>query len=285
MLKKSQLIICILVIVTLSTTLCFGDDEKPKEVYEGQWIDLGNFDQMLLQNYPVTIRDESGSDTITAIDDPNEILYVSVGIDEPYSNLEVEALYNFVEAGGTLLVAADNNYHVNSLAQRFGIIYNDHAVINLTFDYNYTFIPLTIDTPFSSYLILIHSPLAIDITATDFEILAMSSGTPEIITSAINMNNNTKIDGEDIPGPIPLIVKVTINDGQAVFISDTGMFTDSLWMVESIDFPGRIYQNSDYILDLIYGLYPTDGRIIYDISKQKAGISDFKIYPPDKNDL
>ena len=277
--KKIQLVICILLIITLSSTLCFDNEEKP-EPYKGSWIDLTYFTDLLHMNYQVTMKEESGSDMIVGIKEPHENLFVTIGMDEPYSNLEIEALYNFVENGGTLLVAADDHNNVNPLAKRFGVEYDQYAVINLTFDFNYTFIPLTLEVQSISYMILIHSPLALKVTAPEFELLAQSSGTPESITSAVNVNGNTKIDAEDIPGPIPLIVQVNINDGKAIFISDAGMFTDSLWIVESIDFPGRVYNNQEYISALIDSLFPTEGKIIYDVSKQKVGISNFLIYPP-----
>ena len=284
---KSQIIISIILIAIITSTLCFGDDpdeaEPPRD-----WRELKRFNEFIESNFTTTIKEESGSEMIQDITEPLSTLYIAVGIDEPFTELESVALFNFVEAGGNLIVASDNCSNVNSLAGKFGLKYNDHAVIYKKgyFDYNYTFLPVIVEINASSFHILVHSPRGLDLTEKNIEILAESATEPQRIISVLDLNDNIGIDAADRPGPIPIIVQVTINEGRAIFISDASMFPDPLWKVTSNDtvLKGQVYENREFIKYLVNELYPANGKLIYDKSKQTAGTADYYVYPPKKKD-
>jgi hypothetical protein len=219
---------------------------------------------------------------IQKIQNPDSTLYIAVGIDKEFSSLETEALYNLVSDGGNIIIASDLASTVNPLASKFGVSFSEHSIIYKfeEIDYNYTFLPVIASTQNNSFSIIVHSPLGLVIPSEDTRILAQSKGNGQII-SALDKNDNIKIDGADKPGPIPIIVEVTVNSGKAVFISDAGMFSDNLWKLESLDpdFAGMIYQNEEFIVDLVSSMYTPDGKLIYDTSKQKEGFSNFHPYP------
>ena len=186
---------------------------------------------------------------------------------------------------GNIIIASDNHTNVNVLSQKFGVSYSKYTIIYKyeEIDFNYTFLPIDVQIENNSFLIIMHSPLGLDITDGNVKILGQSKGEPNFVLSALDTNNNVKIDGTDKPGPIPVIVEVTLNKGKAIFISDASMFTDNLWHLQSKDpdFMGRIYQNGEFITELVNKRYTQGGEVIYDTSKQKAGFSNFHPYPVD----
>ena len=285
--KRSQIIICVILILIIGTSLCFGDDDKGNgtEIQE-EWWDLSEFKNFLEFEFEVEYKTESGSKMIQQISDPEETLYIAVGIDEPFTDLEAEALLNFVESGGNIIIAGDNNTNVNPLAEKFGLKFNRHKIIYKfeEFDYNYTFLPVEARTANGVFSILVHSPYGIDIQSDNYQILGESITHPDRVLSVLDLNDNVEIDGNDRPGPIPLIVEITEGKGKAIFISDAGLFTDYLWRVQSLDedFPGRVYQNDEFVLDLVHSMNPNNGKIIFDVSKQTEGFSNFHPYPKEK---
>lgn len=283
--RKIQAIIVLLLILIVSTTLCFGDDGEKKPKTPKEWWDLSEFNTFLDRNYDVTVKKEPGSGAIQSISDPEGALYIAVGLDEPFTELEVEALHHFVDSGGNIIIASDNHTNVNILSEKFDVTFKEQTIIYPLeeIDYNYTFLPVFADTGNKSYLIIVHSPHGLELPEENYRIIAESLSDPKRVLSALDMNNDQGIGPEDIPGPIPIIVEVSFGLGKAVFVSDASLFTNHLWQLESIDedFPDRVYENDKFTEDLI-GKYYTPGKeLINDKSKQEAGFSNFHPYPKD----
>jgi hypothetical protein len=280
--KKILVIILILLILITSTTLCFNSEKKPKTLPEGPWLDLTNFNNFLTQNFEITYKEDSGAGIIKAIEEPEGALYIAVGVDEPFTESETVALHQFVESGGNLIVAADDET-VNDLALEFGLEFSPHAILDKGFDYNYTFIPLVVEESGNIFSIIVHSPHGIEISAASFKVIGQSSEFPGTINSVLDLNDNKIIDSEDRPGPIPIIVKVTVGLGKAIFVSDAGLFSDNLWKLFSIydkpEFEGHVYENQEYIGNLIFNLHETGKDLIVDRSKHSNNFSNFHPYP------
>lgn len=280
--KRILFILIVLLILITSTTLCFNSEKNPKTLPEGPWQDLTDFKNFLTQNFEVTYKEDPGASQIKAIEDPEGALYIVVGVDEPFSESEAVALHHFVESGGNLIVAADDET-VNVLAKKFGVTYSQHTILDKGFDYNYTFIPLIVNNMGSIFNIIVHSPHGLNISAAEFRIIGESSGYVDNINSVLDLNDNTIIDSPDKPGPIPIIIEVTVDKGKAIFISDAGMFSDNLWYLASISdkpgFEGMVYQNGEYITDLIFTLHEEGKNLIFDQSKQTNNFSNFHPYP------
>jgi hypothetical protein len=282
--SRIKIIIAFLIVLLLFSTLCIGDDDggKKKTKYVKEWWDLSDFNDYLDQTYDVTAKKETGSSMIRSIPEPEGALYIAVGIDKEFSDLEIESLHHFVETGGNILIAGDNSTNINPLSKEFGITYQIYSILDHDFDLNYTFIPANLEHINRTYLILAQSPLGLEIAlGGDFRIIAQSSFIEGRVNSGLDINDDQKLGGEDKPGPIPFIVEVSLGKGKAVFFSDAGMFSNNLWTRESLDekYPDRVYENYEYIIALIESMY-TDGSIlIYDTSKQTAGFSNFHPYP------
>jgi hypothetical protein len=258
-------------------------NEENKKSPPGEWQDLTNFESFLKSVYSVTMKEESGSNLIKSIDNASGSVYIVIGTDEEFTEAEGVALHHFVESGGNLIVMADN-INVNNLSKQFGVEYSDHAILDKAFDYNYTFIPITVVSSGGFFDIVVHSPRGLIITAKNYQILGTSSERPGGIDSVLDLNDNRIIDATDNPGPIPIIVEVPVKSGRAIFISDAGLATDNLWSLISIDddpeYEGKIYQNNEFIINLVSDLHEPGGMMIYDISKQTASSSYFHPYPP-----
>jgi hypothetical protein len=279
--KKILAITVILLILVISMTLCIEDDKKPKEPKKGPWVDLKNFNGFLSQNFEIEEKEETGSSILKAIEDPTGLLYIVVGTDIPFTDSEGEAIHHFVETGGNLIVFSDNQ-NINNVSKKFGILYSPYKILDKGFDYNLSFIPINVETESNAFNIIVHSPRGFEITAPKYKILAESSEFPGSINSVLDQNNNNKIDSGDVPGPIPIIVEITVNEGKAIFVTDAGLVTDNLWRLTSVsdkpEYTGHFYQNEEYIINLVYSMH-SSGKIIYDKSKQTDNFSNFHPYP------
>ena len=279
--KKIHAIIVILLILVISMTLCVEDNNKTKEPKKGPWVDLKNFNGFLTQNFEIEEKEETGSSIVKAIEDPTGSLYIVVGTDIPFTDAEGEAIHHFVETGGNLIVFSDNQ-NINNLSKKFGIRYSPYKILDKGFDYNLSFIPINVGIDGNMFNIIVHSPRGLEITAPKYKLLAESSEYPGSINSVLDENNNNKIDSGDKPGPIPIIVEVSVNDGRAIFITDAGVITDNLWRLTSVsdkpEYSGHQYQNEEFITNLIDSMY-SGGKLIYDKSKQTDNFSNFHPYP------
>jgi len=282
--KKLMAITFILILLVFSSTLCIDDNNDNKKPKKGPWLDLTYFNDFLEQNYDVILKEESGASLIKNIDNASGSLYIVVGTDEPFTESEAAALHHFVESGGRIIVAADNT-NVNNLSKKFGVEYSEHAILDKAFDYNYTFIPITVVNNANFFDIVVHSPRGLSITAADYVILGESSERPGTIYSVLDKNDNNIMDSDDEPGPIPIVVQVRVKDGVALFIADAGLFTNNLWNLVSIsdspEYYGKIYQNQEYINDIVTTMHEPGCKIIYDVSKQTNTFSNFHPYPTD----
>ena len=231
--KKILLIILVLILLIASSSLCLSSEKNPKTVPD-EWQDLTNFEQFLKSAFNPTYKEEPGSALVKSIENATGSVYIVIGTDEEFTEAEGVALHRFVESGGNLIVMADNE-NVNNLSRQFGVEYSSHAILDKAFDYNYTFIPITAVSGGNFFDIIVHSPRGLEISAKQFQILGSSSERPEQVYSVLDLNDDNIIDAEDEPGPIPIIVEVTVNSGHAVFISDAGLAADNLWTLTSID--------------------------------------------------
>ena len=280
--KKILAITVILLTLVISMTLCIDDNQPKKEPKEGPWVDLKNLNAFLEQNFEVEEKEESGSSIVKAIEDPTGWLYIVVGTDIPFTEAEGEAIHHFVETGGNLIVFSDNQ-NVDNLSKYFGVHYSQFKILDKGFDYNLSFIPINVEINGNLFHIIVHSPRGLEITAPKYKVLAKSSEYPGSINSVLDKNNNNKIDSKDEPGPIPIIVEVTVNDGKAIFITDAGLVTDNLWRLTSVsdkpEYTAYQYQNEEFITNLIDSLHSSGGKLIYDKSKQTDNFSNFHPYP------
>ena len=109
-------IIILLVTVTLSTLVLFPilqivvERDPQLSAYDDDWNDISYFRQALEENEDTSYNVSailSNPAILDDIEDPSSSLLVIVGIESPYTELELKILVKFMERGGSILVFGD----------------------------------------------------------------------------------------------------------------------------------------------------------------------------------
>jgi len=105
-------IIILLVTVTLSTLVLFPilqivvERDPQLSAYDDDWNDISYFRQALEENEDTSYNVSailSNPAILDDIEDPSSSLLVIVGIESPYTELELKILVKFMERGGSIL--------------------------------------------------------------------------------------------------------------------------------------------------------------------------------------
>lgn len=129
-------IIILFVTVTLSTLVLFPilqvvvERDPQLSAYDDDWNDISYFRQALEENEDTSYNVSailSNPAILDDIEDPSSSLLVIVGIESPYTELELKILVKFMERGGSILVFGDYDYS-NTIAQLFAIEFVQHQL-------------------------------------------------------------------------------------------------------------------------------------------------------------
>jgi hypothetical protein len=145
---------------------------------------------------------------------------------------ELEGLYNFVTQGGTLVLADDYGYGNRVLEHmELEIRFSGETILDPLFCYKNKWLPrissftpssLTSDT---DSLILNHATCLINAESED--VLARSSS-----FSFLDLNANEVRDEAEPTGPLPVISRHNLSNGQLILISDPSLFINSMDTIE-----------------------------------------------------
>jgi hypothetical protein len=216
--------------------------EEGYSAYGDNWNDLS------------TLRNNLDRDTRTIITTPtmltdlenkkNTVLFI-VGLQKEYSELEVEAVVDFVEDGGKL-VLANNNELGNPIAERFGVKFFEENVLDPAFmslgERNISIFQQNATLKNVNYTIRFNSPVGLEVE--DGEVICQSSS-----NSSLDLNDNGLRDLSDKRGPIPLIAISNKggSDGMAVFISSPSVFVNQeISQADNLNFTRDLV---DYLLE------------------------------------
>jgi hypothetical protein len=247
-----------------------GGDQPPPP---GGWKDLTAF-QIYLGNsvYDYNVISDTTKINSKADGHKDKSLLIIIGVEEDFTGNERLAVSDFVDDGGSVIIADDHN-RANDIAGYYDVTYDGAQVLQeYGWDYNLSFIPAYANVDDCSYNIVLNAPTGFTTTG-DAEIIARASMDVNIV---LDKNGNLVIEAppaEDIWAPeIPFIVKAKKDSGSIVFLSDTGIFTDNLFLHTK-------YENQAFITKLISSLIPEDGYIYYDYSKQTSVYSGHVLLP------
>ena len=197
------------------------------------------------------------------VDDPSRALLLVLGAERRYSEGEAQAVIDFLDAGGRVVLADEGGYGTDiALAAGFGIV-NTNLVDTRNHRGDATLVVATARLDGRSYNVLFNAPTAVTplSNANPYEVLARSSAALYPDGSFIDSNENGEVDATDTASPenagFPLIVRTTVGAGTLVIVADTGLF-----MNEQTDVVG--YENRAFIADLVGTLVPSDGVIFID---------------------
>ncbi len=283
-LMKKFIAMIIIIILVFALMYIIFSDEPPEDNNNPQtgWIDLSNFRKQLYDltiDYTLEYKKTSDPQLINSIKDPENSLLIIIGFDENITESELSAITNFVSNGGKVIIADDHGY-ANQISVPYGVEYKTYPLIANYYDNSSIFIPLTINLDGEEYNVITNEPIGLEVQEqSSIKIIGESKySKAERNYSALDVNPNNLIDGNDIQGPIPVAVEYTDQNsgGKILFFSNTGMFTDKQWEITSVDpkYKGITYENSEFVKALIPHLLPDgSGTIIYDESKQTQDFS------------
>ncbi|RLG41427.1 MAG: hypothetical protein DRO05_03980, partial [Thermoproteota archaeon] len=123
--RRSYLVLFVLALSLLNPAICScgGLQEKTLVLFDESHSDLR---ANQLSNLFSIIEDfgfEVACGGLSNLKDFAMILIV--GVSEPFSNQEVEAIQDFLKGGGSLLIACDpGNQYVNALSERLGVVFS-----------------------------------------------------------------------------------------------------------------------------------------------------------------
>jgi hypothetical protein len=280
-------IIILFVTVTLCTLVLFPilqiavERDPQLSAYDDDWNDISNFRQTLEEKEDTSYNVSailSNPAILDDIEDPSSSLLVIVGIESPYTELELNILVKFMERGGSILVFGDYDYS-NTIAQLFAIEFVQHQLWDKNYRDNVSFIETTAHIDGKSYNVLLNEPVAIkDLNSQPLNLWSSNiDWTPNVFmrtsqNSWIDLDNDGVITDNDEDAPqdslgnvlgFKLGVKCDLRSegealGSAVFISDSSLGINHMWNEN---------QNSFFLIDLVESIIGSEGEILFDESR------------------
>lgn len=276
--KKFLGLIIFAILIIVAMYIIFGT-EPPENGEESDvgWHDMSYFRNELnahSSEFTLHYKRTSDPEVINDVKTPETSLLFIIGFDKNFTASEISAIQYFVADGGKVVIADDHGY-ASQLSLLYGVEFKQYPLIANYDDNASIFIPLTITLGEEEFTVITNEPVGLEV-AEDSSINIIGESVyskTERKYSALDINYNHNLDGNDIQGPIPLAVEYTDPDsnGKILFFSNTGIFTDKQWGITSVDpkYAGFEYENSEFVQALIpYLLQDTVSHIIYDESKQ-----------------
>jgi len=274
-------IVILLVTITLSTLVLFPilqivvERDPQLSAYDEDWNDISNFRQALEEEEDTSYNVGailSNPAVLDDIVDPSSSLLIVVGIESPYTELELEILVRFMERGGSILVLGDYDYS-NTIAQLFAIEFVQHQLWDQNYRDNVSFIETTAHIDGKSYSVLLNEPVVIkDLDSQSLNLWSSNIEWTKNVFMATSRNSwiDSDDDGaitpDDEAAPLSgfqLGVECGLRSegealGSAVFISDSSLGINHMWNEN---------QNSFFLIDLVESIIGTDGQVLFDESR------------------
>tara|TARA_Y100000758_G_scaffold269764_1_gene211429 strand:- start:253 stop:1554 length:1302 start_codon:yes stop_codon:yes gene_type:complete len=274
-------IIILFITITLSTFVLFPilqvvvERDPQLSAYDDDWNDISNFRQSLEEGEDTTYNVSailSNPAVLDDIVDPSSSLLVIVGIESPYTELELEILVRFMERGGSILVFGDFDY-TNTIAQLFAIEFVQHKLWDQNYRDNVSLIETTASIDGKSYSVLLNEPVAIkDLNSQSLNLWSADiEWTKNVFmtttkNSWIDSDDDGAITPEDEAAPVSgfqLGVECGLRSqgeslGSAIFISDSSLGINHMWGEN---------QNSIFLVALVESIIGTNGDILFDESR------------------
>jgi hypothetical protein len=282
----------VIFIIFLSSVLFFSSDEKTSHLsaYNDGWDDISKFrdhvnDQEDQNNEKLyeTASILSSPTILRDIKNPEDCLYIAIGIEKEYSPDEVKAIINFVWDGGSAIIADDYGFG-NSISNAILDIdesFNVGFIGKQLWDENYAknprFIKINVNRDESRFfegVILLNDPTALESRKSN-----ENWDGRNLVTSStmgwVDINGDGKhspeIPGEEM-GKKPIVQEVTMGFGKAIFISDPSLFINDMWEREN---------NSAFIDSMVKYLIPNTNEYNLKNNKTKLIIFDESLHIQD----
>ncbi len=264
-----MLIVAAALFVLLIANVIFQVTMGPQpqlSAYDDDWNDLSMFlRDMDNATYLETTNIISSPLMLQELDDPTDHVYVAIGVEKQYTLYEAIAIYEFIEMGGTAIIADDFGY-ANSISDYYDVTYQDGRLYDEQFQVNPKFVVATATTDFGfSGSLVFNEPTG----------MTIASGHPIVESTSrawVDTNDNQERDVIDPSSPTgvvemfdtyTLVVEtnrdfMSEENGNVIFISDPSLFIDAMYLKGD---------NRAFIRALVDYLLPNGGKLIFDESR------------------
>lgn len=148
------------------------------------------------------------------------------------TDAELDRLHRFASRGGRLIIADDYGYG-NDILERIelNVRFSGQVLLDPLIYYSNKYFPVIYHlepdplTAGTDSLVLNHATGLINVGTPN--ILAMSSS-----FSFLDLNDNGTLDNDEINGPLPVVSRHNINDGEVLLISDPSLFINVMRPIE-----------------------------------------------------
>lgn len=225
--------------------------EMHLSAYSDSWNDLSEFRKNLeLKGYkikcitstPLSLREYNG--------DYNKTLLCIIGVERPYTNDEIASIINFVDRGGSLIVADDFGFG-NRLIKVFGVEFSRCRLWSPNFIKNPSFPVINVTYEGIHYEVMMNEPSTLS-GVSEKEILVETDS-----NCWLDANKNGKRDLDELSDIYPIVASTHYGEGEIIIISDPGIFINDCW---------NIKDNSFFVMALVKSLVPSESTIIFDES-------------------
>lgn len=254
----SIIIVAIVIICVIAYNSSFHKTAQ-LSAYSDKWNDISKFRASIsAEGYEVASIISSPT-MLNYLDHPSKSLLVIMGVEKEYSYSEGKAIHEFLTRGGKMILADDFGY-ANSITEPFfRVTFNGHRLWDTNFDKNPAFVKINVNCDFFSGVIVLNEPTCI----------AYSEGTELAYStqdSWVDENDNLVRDCTPLEpfGEFPVIIESAVGEqgGKAIFISDSSIFINDLWVRTN---------NSEFAKSLVAYLLPEGGKVIFDESRHIRG--------------
>lgn len=195
---------------------------------------------------------------LEGVENPERYLLIVVGVEQEYTDAEVDALLDFVRDGGHLMLADDFGFG-NRIGTEVGVTFSKRVLRDDSFRGNRSLVQVNGTLPDGrNATILTNVPTSLNVATPEAEVLARTS-----TDAYIDVNGNGREDGTDISDSFPVAVRRPLGDGDMVLFSDPGVFTNEAFETDGVD-------NREFIRSVAVSQLPSRGVVVFDESRHAA---------------
>jgi hypothetical protein len=235
------LILTILIFYSLFWFISASPGNPQLSAYSDDWDDISMFYDALNNKYNVSTIVSSPL-ILNKIDRPENKLYIVVGVEKGYSLDEGLALSDFLNNGGSVIIADDfgkgntiadilNDNYEGSYFGEYGWSHGDldiefynHRLYDPEYVKNTKFVKINVNSGLDrNYEVLLNEPTALK-SGGQYHSVSKSSS-----ESWLDKNDNGIRDVTEEKQAYDIIVIAKYGKGEVCFISDPGMFINDLW--------------------------------------------------------
>jgi len=239
--------------IFLTSIIILSGEKKTSQLsaYSDRWNDISKFRENLIESRfdngkkSIETRSILSSPTVLKnIKNPEDYVYVAIGIEKEYSEDEVTAIIDFVYSGGSIIIADDFGYG-NSLSET---VTNSEESFNTGFfgkqlwDENFLkdpqFIKINVhkdESGFFEGVILLNNATALmphQKSESWYGKTLVSSSNKGWIDVNGDGHHSPLVPGEEM-GRKSIVQEIRMGDGKALFVSDPSIFINDMWNREN----------------------------------------------------